>query len=406
MLVNARRLTLLPAGLLIAFALWAVTLPWTLQDGIDAMGRAYGYDFIAFWSAGHLALEGRAADAYGFVAIHEAHQLAVPGVVETTLWHYPLTFFAVVTPFAALPYPVALLAFLGLTGAFFFLVMKGVVTDRRGWLAMMAAPAAFLNAASGQNAFLVAGLFALALLLLDRRPILAGVCIGLLAIKPHLASLFPLVLLAQGRWRAFGAAAVTAVTFVLASTWTFGWEAFEAFLANAKEPLYLVDQDYLRQWTVPSTFAAMRMLGFVTEVALAIHALVAGLAAVLVWRIWRAEAPQPVQFAALCAAALTVPPYLFFYDFVLMLPAIGWLAMHALRTGLKPGEDVWLAVAWIAPTIFLAVGQLTNPLPIALQIGPLAPWILLALCARRAGVRIRSPRLAPATPAAASASPG
>jgi hypothetical protein len=52
-----------------------------------------------------------------------------------------------------------------------------------------------------------AGLAALALHLLGKRPVAAGVLIGLLAIKPQLAVVFPFVLIATRAWRTFAAAA-------------------------------------------------------------------------------------------------------------------------------------------------------------------------------------------------------
>jgi len=61
---------------------------------------------------------------------------------------------------------------------------------------------------------LTAALAGAALLSLERRPILAGVFIGLLAIKPHLALLFPVALIAIGAWRTLLAAAVTGTTFI------------------------------------------------------------------------------------------------------------------------------------------------------------------------------------------------
>lgn len=52
----------------------------------------------------------------------------------------------------------------------------------------------------GQNSFLTAALLGGSLLLLDKRPIVAGVLIGLLSYKPQFGLLIPLVLVATGRW--------------------------------------------------------------------------------------------------------------------------------------------------------------------------------------------------------------
>ena len=73
-----------------------------------------------------------------------------------------------------------------------------------------------LSALFGQNSVLTAGLAALALHLLGKRPVVAGVVIGLLAIKPQLAVVFPFVLIAARAWRTFAAAALSATLFAAA----------------------------------------------------------------------------------------------------------------------------------------------------------------------------------------------
>src|SRR3546814_16331144 len=70
-------------------------------------------------------------------------------------------------------------------------------------------------------------------LLLERRPWLAGALFGCLTLKPHLALLIPLVLAARGLWRPFVAAGLTSVGLVALSAAVFGLERWQAFFANA-----------------------------------------------------------------------------------------------------------------------------------------------------------------------------
>ena len=76
-------------------------------------------------------------------------------------------------------------------------------------LLALAFPAVYVNLAHGQNGFLSAALLGGSLLILDQRPKLAGVLIGLLAYKPQFGVLIPLVLIATGRWTVIAAAAAT-----------------------------------------------------------------------------------------------------------------------------------------------------------------------------------------------------
>src|SRR5207302_9966990 len=104
---------------------------------------------------------------------------------------------------------------------------------RAALLALLAFPAILLTLSFGQNAFLTAALFGAATLLVDRRPIVAGIVFGALCYKPHLGLLVPVALAAGGHWRAFAAAFLSAAVLCLASLGIFGWETWRDFLTAA-----------------------------------------------------------------------------------------------------------------------------------------------------------------------------
>ena len=64
----------------------------------------------------------------------------------------------------------------------------------------------------------------LALLLMRSRPVLAGILLGLLTAKPHLALLFPIALVCARSRRALAAMALSAVLLALVSLAAFGQE--------------------------------------------------------------------------------------------------------------------------------------------------------------------------------------
>jgi Glycosyltransferase family 87 len=99
-----------------------------------------------------------------------------------------------VVPLGLLPYPEALAVFLGATGALWAAPVRRLLPDARAWIVAAPTPAGLINLADGPNGFLTAALAGFALLLLDRRPAIAGALVGLLAIKPHLAVLFQVAL--------------------------------------------------------------------------------------------------------------------------------------------------------------------------------------------------------------------
>ena len=101
------------------------------------------------------------------------------------------------------------------------------------WLLLaLAFPAVLINVGHGQNGFLTAALLGGALVVLDRRPIVAGILFGLLVYKPQYGLMLPLVLAVSGRWKCFAAAAATVVLLTIVTTLTFGASVWHAFLSR------------------------------------------------------------------------------------------------------------------------------------------------------------------------------
>ena len=118
-----------------------------------------------------------------------------------------------------------------MTLAIFLLAMRAVL-EARGWrwvIPVLAFPAVFWNIGLGQNAFLTATLFAGFTLLLDRRPVTAGLLLGALCYKPHFGLLAPIALAAGRRWHAFFAAAAGVAALIGLSVLAFGWDTWQAY---------------------------------------------------------------------------------------------------------------------------------------------------------------------------------
>ena len=56
-----------------------------------------------------------------------------------------------------------------------------------------------------------------------------GIAFGLLTVKPQLGLLVPVLLIAQGNWRTFFAAAATALVLAALSVLVYGAEAWQAY---------------------------------------------------------------------------------------------------------------------------------------------------------------------------------
>jgi hypothetical protein len=370
-------------SLLIVAIVGVVAVVWiarALPTLVDPHGKPVGYDFITFWSASRLALDGRPAAAFDPSAIGAAQHLAVPALGNTLfLWHYPPTFLLLILPLGLLSYPVALIVFVGVTVALWAALVRALLPDPRAWLVAAATPAGLINLLDGQNGFLTAGLAGFALVQLDRRPRLAGMLIGLLAVKPHLAALFPLALVASRRWQTFISAAVTATLFTAISWSAFGGTTNDAFLRDLPLLRDIVDRAGLPWGQMPSPYVLMLSLKAPPVIAVLVQALAALAAGICVWRAWHSDsAPFEVQAATLLVGSLLVSPYLFTYDLTWAAVAIAFLAILGLRDGFRVGEREMLFAAWLAPLAFMPIYWLVGA-----QFGCAVLVVVLAAATRR-----------------------
>jgi hypothetical protein len=197
----------------------------------------------------------------------------------------------------------------------------------------------------------------LGLALLDRRPFLAGLFIGLLCYKPHLGILLPVILAAGGYWRTFFAAAVTVVALCLATLFLFGVEPWLAFIESRTVTRTIVLEDVSTGWyKIQSAFSAVRGFGGSVAVAYTVQGAVAILVlSVLVW-LWRRGATTSAKAAA-CVGSVLITPYVLDYDLMVLAPAIAFLALDGRERGFRPFEITLLASAWLMPLIARPVAQ-------------------------------------------------
>jgi hypothetical protein len=295
-------------------------------------------------------------------------------------WHYPPVFLGLAALLALMPYLSSLAVWQAATLALYLWSINAIAGDRRAWLPALAFPAVLVNIGHGHNGFLSAALFGGGLVILDRRPLVAGMLLGLLCYKPQFGLLIPLVLIASGRWRAFLAAAATVVVVCGLSWLAFGaatWTAFRDSLEFTRS--VVLEQGATGFHKIQSPFAALRLWGAPIPLAYAVQAAATLIAAVLAIRLWRTKAAFALQAVALLTGALIATPYLLDYDLVVMAPAVAFFAAHGIKHGFLPYEKSALAACWFAPLVTRAAAE-----HIGLPLGLLALVLLFTLALRRA----------------------
>jgi hypothetical protein len=403
------RLRLWALAVLVASAAGLVYLVAT-SDGLnDYQGRPLGTDFSNIYVAGSYVLEGRTEAPFDpRQQFARAKQIFGP---DTPFygWHYPPLFHPVAAALALLPYQLALVVWQAVTLLFYLLAIRAIVgsaswpgltrpstsylpapegvdaRDRPGhdgvlWLLLaLAFPAVFVNLGHGHNGFLTAALIGLALVHLDRRPIIAGILFGLLAYKPQFGLMIPLVLAATGRWRTMLAAAVTVAALALAVTLAFGIESWRAFFHSAGFTRLVLEEGGPGWHMIQSVFSAVRMWGGPVLLAYAVQGIVTlGIAVALV-SLWRSQAAFALKAAALCIATLLATPYSLDYDMMLLAPAIAFLAVDGIERGFSPYHKTALAALWLVPLVARSVAQAT-----LVPLGAIAMVAMLLLILDRA----------------------
>jgi alpha-1,2-mannosyltransferase len=365
--VRLRCYALLAIAIYVAVAIGALAMS---RNGIGHDGQPIGTDFASFWNAARLALAGEPLIPYDIQAFAKAQQEAM-GPIPFYAFFYPPSFLLLLAPLGALPYLAALAAFLGLSFALVVYAASRIVPTRVALLTLAAAPAFFIALGHGQNAFLLAGLLGLGLVLLDRRPIAAGLLIAAASIKPQLGLLIPVALLCGGYWRALIAAGLGTLGLAGLTGVAFGPEIWQAFLDQMPAASATM-RDGLVPWgKMVTVYAALRVLDAGEVAGLVLQAAVSLAALVMVALVWRDRAPAcaPLRYAILIAAIPLAAPVALDYDMFLLLLPVLWLMAQGSTHGFRPWEISIAAAVYLLP--FIAR-------PLALNLGvPVAPLVLV-----------------------------
>jgi len=360
---------LLCACYLAVFVCWLVLR----SGGVLATLYPVGGDFPPFWAASSLALGGHPASVYDNAKLDAAEKAVLgdkdPGYLP---FPYPPMFLVIALPLSLLSYNGSLILWT-LVGMSAYLTMIWKITPRREVLwAALAFPGALVTILDGQKELITVALFGGGLLLLERRPWIAGALFGLLCYKPQFGILLPIVFVAARQWQAAAGAALAVGAFAGLSAALFGvetWRAFTDFIPLATRSV--LEHGDIGFGKIQSVFGAARLWGASVAVSYAMQATVSLLAAVAVLWIWLRPGQFPVKAGALVVGTLLVTPYLVDYDLVMLALPIAWLSWDAMHSTFLPWEKFILFLAWLFPLF-------ARPLSLLASL-PLTPLVLALL---------------------------
>lgn len=364
-------------ALTIAFLTRQMMLLWVLDtDGLSTMSRTTPYwDFSNFWGGGRVALAGNLAPLFDVTLFRQQLATLLSAPISSGEWAYPPTMLLVGVPLALLPAGAAYVVWTIGTIALFALALFTIPMSPLVRALALVSPAVAVNVILGQNGALTGALLFAGLALADRRPIASGLLIGCLVIKPHLAVLVPVGFVAAGNWRAFSAAAISAVALSAISAFLFGFSAWTGFLDVTRPMMTAMmeaafGQGY--QANFVTIFMLARALGAGLLTAYGAQLLALALAVIATWRLWRNPlSDRPMRLAATIGLTFLAVPYGYSYDLVPLEAAAAIVMCRMPVTACT----VAAFAAWIWPMLANAVSQ-----RFGLPLAPLPILLLTACC--------------------------
>jgi hypothetical protein len=353
----------------VALMVAPLMLVWTAYSELPYLsshlvaGQIFGGDFIDFWTGGRLAVEGRIADIFDPVRYDQTTaRLWGPGLGALS-FAYPPAILPLIAWTGLLPYGWALAAWSVGGIAALAAAMRPYVKSPWVLASVLVSPAALICLTDGQNAFFTGALLLGALRILDRRPLLGGVLIGLMIFKPQLGLLVPLALAASGRWRTIASAAATAVLLIVASLAMAGIEGWRLYLTKAgpHEAWIVSHVRGALPAMMPSPLLGLVHAGAPWPAAVAVQAAcsLAAAALVLVWFYGIGKARQavtPQDAVVLMAAGFLATPFGYNYDMTGLTAALVVASLDRPELDKLPAWRWGLVTLWTAPILMMMVG--------------------------------------------------
>ena len=333
-------------------------------------------DFAHFWVAARLALAGHAGDAYDPAKFVQALLSAFDKRALGLFWIYPPQGFWLYLPFAPLAYATAYITFMLTT---FAALMASLWVAGR-WrpelaLCLAVSPAVLVAAAFGQNGLWTSALLIVIAYARNERPVLAGIAIGLLTMKPQFGVLIPFVLVIERNWVCLAVAIVSTFVLLAVTTLWFGagiWEAYISIFSSDNPVVREMGQHMgALSWQI-SPFAGFQSAGLGRAVS-ALAAFLVMLAAGWALYLNRHLADRQVKAALFIAATFLAAPYTGIYD----LAALAFASLVLLfREAGKPQPSLMVMLACLAALGLPAIGQRSAMLHL-----PVAALVLAAFTA-------------------------
>lgn len=363
-------------AIILAICLWgAFAVDFSTPGVFDRAGNIKFQDFIQFYISATLIRGHRSADLFSQRVADEEFRAIVgqPTPVRLPTVYGPQVGFLFV-PLAGFSFLTAACIWAALGSAIYFLCVYAVwkcCPDLRSYprssaIAAIAFPPVFHFFVRGQISALLLAFLTLAFLAFHAgKPLLGGLALGCLFLKPQFLVAIPFVLLFARAWKPLVGLLISAGA-QLASVQTF----FGGGVLHSYAEMLRHIRDWIELAELPlapiqmHSVRAFWMLLIPSSVAVFVLYILTSIA--LIWItaiIWKSQAPLALRFSALILLSALVSPHLFVYDLLVLAPMFlllaDWTLAHRDQVPILPAL---LYAAFLVP-----------------MIGPLSRWTHLQL---------------------------
>lgn len=297
-------------------------------DGLSIVSHTTPYwDFNNLWSGGYFARHGHIAWLFDLDSYRLHMRELLGATIPNQEWSYPPSMLLLGVPFSLIPILPAYILWTASSILLLHFALRQFQLPLIVHLALLFSPAVFINALLGQNGALLAALMLIGLYQMRTRPVLAGICFGLMTIKPQYGLLLTVLLIASGNWKTFLWAAVTGGSLFLITALAFGMEVWLNFLSFTRPMMTaIMEAPFIQPYhtnAIP-VFVFARALGANLPIAYGVQIVISLGAIIATWFIWRKNSPltHTRRIALTCVLTILATPYAYTYDMVIICIAM------------------------------------------------------------------------------------
>ena len=310
-------------------------------------------DFFGFWSFGRAAASG--IDVYDISELRTFQNELTSAEHSWYPYFYPPSLLLPLIPLSAFPLRIAYIVWSvgGITA--YIATTLGRRWRSTAGLSLLLAPTTLLTFIFGHSGLISSALLIGGLRQIEKRPILAGVLLGLLTAKPQNGLLVPVVLLAGRYWRVTGIASLVTLALVMSSGGVFGAAIWLDWLSAGPSNwrlFWVVFFGYAGH-LMPTVAASMRQIGASSALADTAQVAVALGVFFITWRICKRGITERTIPAVLVGTIL-VTPYMYIVDLPLMTAAIV-MAWQQRRDQGQNGTPLEVGVVMVTYVAILAM---------------------------------------------------